>query len=81
MWRFIPPENQNYFSQQMFEDLENDIVQYRSKGCIILLRDFNCCTGKGNDDTSSSIRNNHFLTSNDPKNVLYHQFVRLAIKC
>ena len=62
---YIPPENSKYFSPQVFENLEKDIIQYRSKGYIILSGDFNSRTGKYNDHTS--ISGDHFITSNDSK--------------
>ena len=62
---YIPPENSKYFSPQNFADLENDIVQYRSKGDIILSGDFNYRTGKYNDHTPVS--GDHFIASDDSK--------------
>lgn len=60
---YIPPENSKYFSPQIFEDLENDIVHYRSEGYVILTGDFNSRTGKCNDYTS--ISGDQFIKPNE----------------
>ena len=46
---YIPPINSKYFSPEIFEELENDIADFRSKGTILLSGDFNSRTGKYED--------------------------------
>ena len=36
---YIPPQNSPHFSSDMFEKLENDIVNFRSKGYVLLSGD------------------------------------------
>ena len=43
---YIPPENSEYFSPEIFEELEEDIIEFRSKGFVMLLGDLNSQTGK-----------------------------------
>ena len=38
---YIPPENSKYFSPEIFEELEEDIIEFRSKGFVMLLGDLN----------------------------------------
>ena len=45
----IPPENSPYFSQNMLEDLERDILFFISQGHIMILGDFNARTGNYKD--------------------------------
>lgn len=46
---YIPPENSPYFSQNMLEDLERDILSFTSHGHIIILGDLNARTGDYKD--------------------------------
>ena len=58
---YIPPENSHHYSNDLFEELENDISHFRSKGKIMLLGDLNARTGKSNDYITAD--GNHFLCS------------------
>lgn len=60
---YIPPENSKHFSPEIFEELEKDIMEFRSKGFLILLGDFNSRTGKYDDHIS--IEGDNFFTSNN----------------
>ena len=46
---YIPPKNSFYFSQNIFKELENDIIVYSSQGSILLFGDLNARTGEYND--------------------------------
>ena len=46
---YIPPFNSKYFSPEIFEELENDMATFRSKGSVLLSGDFNSRTGKYED--------------------------------
>ena len=46
---YIPPEKSPYFDEEIFNELENDIIYFSSKGNILLLGDFNARTGKLDD--------------------------------
>ena len=46
---YIPPTNSKYFSPKIFEELENDIADFRSKGTVLLSGDFNSRAGKYED--------------------------------
>lgn len=50
---YIPPEKSNYFDEEIFEELENDIISFSSRGNIITLGDFNARTNKLEDFVSS----------------------------
>jgi hypothetical protein len=38
---YIPPEKSAYFDEEIFDELENDIVSFASKGNTMILGDFN----------------------------------------
>ena len=46
---YIPPINSKYFSPEIFEELENDNAEFRSKGTVLLSGDFNSGSGKYED--------------------------------
>ena len=46
---YFPPINSKCFSPEIFEELENDIVEFRSRGAVLLSGDFNSRTGKHED--------------------------------
>jgi hypothetical protein len=50
---YIPPEKSNYFENEIFEELENDLVLFSSKANILLLGDLNARTSKLEDYISS----------------------------
>ena len=56
---YIPPENSRHFSLDLFEELENEIANFRSKGLVMLLGDLNARTSKLNDFNSPD--GNRFL--------------------
>ena len=43
---YIPPCNSKYSDNEIFDQLEQDIVRFSSTGSIILMGDFNSRTGK-----------------------------------
>ena len=43
---YIPPCNSKYFDLEIFDQLEQDIVPFRTTGSVILMGDFNSRTGK-----------------------------------
>ena len=43
---YIPLEKSNYFEEEIFEELENDIINFSSQGNVITLGDFNARTNK-----------------------------------
>lgn len=43
---YIPPENSHYFDCEIFDNLENDIIYFSTKGNIMILGDFNARTSK-----------------------------------
>ena len=49
---YIPPINSKYFLPELFEELENDVAEFQTKGPVILLGDFNSRTGKYEDHIS-----------------------------
>ena len=59
---YIPPENSKYFSPEIFEELEEDIIEFRSKVFVMLLGDLNSRTGKYDDHIS--ISGEHLFVSN-----------------
>ena len=46
---YIPPNNSTYFYPELFEELEKDILNFATKGSILLMGDFNARTGKYSD--------------------------------
>ena len=46
---YIPPNNSNYYYPELFEELEKDILNFATKGSILLMGDFNARTGKYSD--------------------------------
>jgi hypothetical protein len=50
---YIPPEKSKYFENEIFEELENDIILFSSRGNILLLGDLNARTSKLEDFVSS----------------------------
>ena len=41
---YVPPEKSSYFDEHVFEELENDITYFNSKGNTMILGDFNART-------------------------------------
>jgi hypothetical protein len=41
---YIPPEKYVYFENEIFDELENDIIKFSSKWNIMILGDFNART-------------------------------------
>ena len=68
---YIPPEKSAYFDNEIFEELENDIISFQSKGNVIVLGDLNARTSKL-DDFVSKDGNNFINDSSEcslqPKN-------------
>ncbi len=50
---YIPPEKSNYFDEEIFEEFENDIIRFSSRGNVVTLGDFNARTNKLDDFVSS----------------------------
>ena len=46
---YIPPDNSKYFQDDIFEQLEEDIVTFSKQGNVLLLGDFNARVGTDND--------------------------------
>ena len=46
---YIPPEKSAYFEKEIFDELEEDIAFYSSKGNVMILGDFNARTDTCND--------------------------------
>ena len=46
---YIPPNNSNYYYPELFEELEKDILNFATKGSLLLMGDFNARTGKYSD--------------------------------
>ena len=46
---YIPPEKSNYFDPEIFEEIEQDIITFSTRGNIIILGDLNARTGKINE--------------------------------
>ena len=59
---YIPPCNSKYFDNEIFDQLEQDIVRFSSTGSIILMGDFNSRTGKYSDTVS---KEGNSIISND----------------
>ena len=59
---YVPPTTSNYFDPEIFEELEKDILNFSSKGSILLLGDFNSRTGKYSD---SVCHEGHNIITND----------------
>ena len=57
---YIPPEKSVYFDNEIFEELENDIISFSSKGKTMILGDFNARTSKLEDFVSKN--GNNFIT-------------------
>jgi endonuclease/exonuclease/phosphatase (EEP) superfamily protein YafD len=53
---YIPPERSSYYDEEIFDDLENDIVYFSKKGNVMLLGDFNARTSKLEDFVSNRRR-------------------------
>ena len=49
---YIPPHNSPHFNSDIFDQLENDITNYTTKGFVLLLGDFSARTGKYVDTVS-----------------------------
>ena len=49
---YIPPEKSKYFPPDIFEELEEDIIEFGSKSFVMLLGDLNSRTGKYDDHIS-----------------------------
>jgi hypothetical protein len=67
---YIPPEMSPYFDDEIFEELENDIVNFSKKGNIMLLGDFNARTSNLKDFVSkegNTFINDIFETSFEQK--------------
>ena len=83
---YIHSINSKYFSPEIFEELENDIAEFQSRGAALLSGDFNSRTGKHEDyipDDSDNFfdysvenplvlkqRNNYDVVNNHGKNLL-----------
>lgn len=68
---YIPPEKSVYFENEIFDEFENDILCFASKGNIMILGDFNARTGTLEDHISKD--GNNFIndsseSSLQPKN-------------
>jgi exonuclease III len=50
---YIPPEKSKYFDEEIFEEFENDVIRFSSRGNVITLGDFNARTNKLDDFVSS----------------------------
>ena len=59
---YIKPITSNYFDPEIFEELEKDILNFSSKGSILLLGDLNSRTGKYSD---SVCHDGHNIITND----------------
>ena len=59
---YIPPCNSKYFDPEIFDQLEQDIIDFSPTGSIILMGDFNSRTGKYSDTVSQEGNN---VISND----------------
>ena len=46
---YIPPIKSPYFDEEIFENLETDVLHYSQKGNVMLLGDFNARTSKLED--------------------------------
>ena len=67
---YIPPEMSPYFDEEIFEELENDILNFSKKGNIMLLGDFNARTSNLKDFVSkegNTFINDISETSFEPK--------------
>jgi hypothetical protein len=90
---YIPPEKSAYFENEIFDELENDIIQFSSKGNIMILGDFNARTNTLVDFISKD--GNNFINDTrenclQPKNRLNfdpqinnhgRQLINLCKKC
>ena len=54
---YIPPHNSPYFTVDLFEELENDISLFSSRGSILFLGDLNAGTGKYVDNLDKTMGN------------------------
>ena len=50
---YIPPEKSKYIENEIFDELENDIIVFSSRGNVLLLGDLNARTSKLEDFVSS----------------------------
>ncbi|CAB3994131.1 Hypothetical predicted protein [Paramuricea clavata] len=67
---YIPPERSSYFDEDIFHNLENDVVYFSKKGNVMLLGDFNARTSKLEDFVSkegNTFINDITETSFEPK--------------
>jgi hypothetical protein len=70
---YIPPEKSQYFDQEIFDELENDIINFLSKGNAILLGDLNARTSTLEDSVpqdGNNYINDLRYNSLQPKNRL-----------
>ena len=65
---YIPPEKSNYFENEIFEELENDLILFLSKAHVILIGDLNARTSKFDDFISSEGSDHIKDTSNNSYN-------------
>ena len=59
---YVPPCNSKYFYPEIFDQLEQDIIDFSPTGSIILMGDFSSRTGKYSDTVSQEGNN---VNSND----------------
>lgn len=68
---YIPPEKSSYFDNEIFDELENDLASFSSKGNTMVLGDFNARTSKLEDFISKD-GNNFIIDASEnclhPKN-------------
>ena len=69
---YIAPEKSNYFDKDIFEQLENDITYFNSKGNTMILGDFNARTKTLADFVSKE--GNQFI--NDVSETSWHPKIR-----
>ena len=60
--RYVPLCNSKYFDPEIFDQLEQDIIDFSPTGSIILMGDFNSRTGNYSDIVSQEGNN---IISND----------------
>lgn len=65
---YIPPHNSTHYSLDIFEELENDILNFGSEGSILLLGDLNARTGKYCDQLDTNTK--HYLHDDPSENML-----------
>ena len=47
---YVQPNNSNYYDRELFEELEKDILNFATKGLILLMGDFNASCFFANSD-------------------------------